>query len=150
MRPRRRDQRGAALVEFALVLPVLALFLFGVVDLGRAYRLKTQLANAAREGAAYAQYFPAHVDSGGPACADPENVVFVARNESSPAGAFSVTVTRASDGTAVTGCDRTVLDPGAGVVVKTSAPFTVLTPFVSAIVGSTLTLRASVQMVVQG
>jgi hypothetical protein len=36
------------------------------------------------------------------------------------------------------------------VVVSTSAPFAVLTPLVSAVVGSTLTLRASVQMVVQG
>jgi Flp pilus assembly protein TadG len=129
---------------------VLVLFIFGVVDLGRAYRLKAQLANAAREGAAFAQYYPSHVDNGGPACADPENVVFVTRNETSPANAFTVTVTKASDGTTLTGCDLTTLAPGAGVVVRASTPFTVLTPLVSAIVGSPLTLRASVQMVVQG
>ena len=50
--PRRnRDERGAALVEFALVLPVLVLFLFGIVEFGRAYSARIQLTSAVREGA---------------------------------------------------------------------------------------------------
>lgn len=126
------------------------MFVFGVVDLGRAYRLKTQLANAAREGAAFAQYEPGHVDNSGVTCADPDNVVFVARNETVPANSFNVGVTKASDGSAVTGCDLMKLAPGSTVVVSASAPFAVLTPLVSAVVGRTLTLRAQVSMVVQG
>lgn len=131
-------------------MPFLVMVVFGVVDLGRAYRLKTQLANAAREGAAFAQYEPARVDNSSLTCADPDNVVFVARNETVPANSFSIAVTKASDGSAVTGCDQTALAPGSTVVVSASAPFGVLTPVVSAIVGRTLTLRAQVSMVVQG
>jgi Flp pilus assembly protein TadG len=43
--------RGAAAVEFAIVLPLLLLIVFGVVDFGRAYNAKVTLAQAAREGA---------------------------------------------------------------------------------------------------
>lgn len=44
----RRD-RGAAAVEFALVLPVLLLLVLGIVELGRAYHVQAMLAGAARE-----------------------------------------------------------------------------------------------------
>ncbi len=149
-RAARRGQRGAAIVELALALPLLALLVMGVVDLGRAYRLKTRLANAAREGAAYAQYFPSQVDNTGTACADPANVVFIARNEAGGPEPYAVAVARASDGVPITGCNRTTVAPGTPVRVSTSAPFTVLTPLVADLVGETLTLRASVQIVVQG
>lgn len=41
---------GAAAVEFALVLPVLLLILFGIIDFGRAYNMQLALTQAAREG----------------------------------------------------------------------------------------------------
>ena len=44
-------QTGAAAVEFAILLPVLMLVVGGVVDFGRAFFTKIELANAAREGA---------------------------------------------------------------------------------------------------
>lgn len=47
----RRSERGANLVEAALVVPILILILAGVVDLGRAFYNYISLANAAREGA---------------------------------------------------------------------------------------------------
>lgn len=43
--------RGQALLEFALVLPLLILFVLGVFDLGYAVFLKNMLSNASREGA---------------------------------------------------------------------------------------------------
>jgi Flp pilus assembly protein TadG len=46
----RRD-RGAAAVEFALVLPVLLLVMCGIVDFGRAYNAQVTLTQSAREGA---------------------------------------------------------------------------------------------------
>ena len=147
---RRGGERGAVLAEFALVLPMLAMLVLGVVDLGRAYRLKTELANAAREGVMYAQYSPSRVDASAPACYDPENVAFVARNEGGPAASIGVLVSRASDKTAIVGCERVAVAPGTKIVVTTTAPFTVLTPLVSAVVGSQLTLRSSVEAVVQG
>jgi Flp pilus assembly protein TadG len=44
-------QRSQALIEFALVSPVLLLLLFGVIDLGRAIFYFDTLNHAAREGA---------------------------------------------------------------------------------------------------
>ena len=46
-----RDERGAVVVEFALVLPLLVLFVFGIVEFGRAYNAKIELTSAVREGA---------------------------------------------------------------------------------------------------
>lgn len=46
-----RDSRGAAVVEFAIIFPVLAMLVFGVIDFGRAFFLRTNLVAAAREGA---------------------------------------------------------------------------------------------------
>lgn len=48
---RRRDERGAAVVEFALILPILVLFVFGIIEFGRAYSARIQLTAAVREGA---------------------------------------------------------------------------------------------------
>jgi Flp pilus assembly protein TadG len=42
---------GAQLLEFALVLPFLLVFLVGIIDFAGAYNLKQKEANAAREGA---------------------------------------------------------------------------------------------------
>ena len=49
----RRGMRGQELVEFALVIPVLALFVFGVLDVGRVFHVLIAISNAAREGARY-------------------------------------------------------------------------------------------------
>ena len=48
---RRGRRRGAALLEFALVLPVLVLVLLGIIDFGLLNRETLVVSNAAREGA---------------------------------------------------------------------------------------------------
>ena len=53
MRSRRAlpaQDSGAAAVEFALVLPLLLLLVFGLIDFGRAYSMQISLTQAAREG----------------------------------------------------------------------------------------------------
>ena len=47
---RARD-RGAAAVEFAIMLPLLLLLLFGIIDFGRALNAQVTITQAAREGA---------------------------------------------------------------------------------------------------
>ncbi len=51
LRPHCRKSRGQALVEFALVTPLLTMLLFGIFDLGRAIYAYSTIANAARVGA---------------------------------------------------------------------------------------------------
>jgi Flp pilus assembly protein TadG len=49
---------GVALVEFALVMPVLILLLVGILDTGRAINAYVTISNASREGARYAAFNP--------------------------------------------------------------------------------------------
>jgi Flp pilus assembly protein TadG len=44
-------EQGQALAEFALVLPLVLLFIAGVVEMGRAWNIKQVVTDAAREGA---------------------------------------------------------------------------------------------------
>ncbi|TFD19264.1 TadE/TadG family type IV pilus assembly protein [Cryobacterium sp. TMS1-13-1] len=46
-------ERGAVAVEFALLLPVLVLLVFGIFEFGRVYNAQISITNAAREGARY-------------------------------------------------------------------------------------------------
>lgn len=47
----QRKAKGQSLVEFALVLPILLLVIFGLFDLGYAVFIKNMISNATREGA---------------------------------------------------------------------------------------------------
>lgn len=47
----KRDQTGQALVEMALVLPVLLLLLMGIIEFGRIFNASLVVTQAAREGA---------------------------------------------------------------------------------------------------
>lgn len=56
--PRKRRDRGASLVEFALILPVLVMLLLGMITGGIALNDKQQMTHATREGARYAAVVP--------------------------------------------------------------------------------------------
>jgi Flp pilus assembly protein TadG len=105
--------RGAAAVEFALLLPLLLLLLFGIIDAGRAINTQITLTQAAREGARLASL-------GQP------NSTVVSGTRAAAFGLSPVTVT-------VTGCP-----PGAGpttsATVSVSYGFTFVTP-IGAIAG---------------
>lgn len=51
LRSRLRQERGAELIEMALVLPLLMLILLGMIDFGFMFREMNVVTNAAREGA---------------------------------------------------------------------------------------------------
>jgi Flp pilus assembly protein TadG len=53
-RDRARSEDGVALVEFALLLPVLALLLFGMLDFGKAFNYWIDETHLANEGARWA------------------------------------------------------------------------------------------------
>lgn len=50
----RRRRRGSTLVEAALIMPIVLLFLIGALDVGRAVWSYNVIAEAAREGGRYA------------------------------------------------------------------------------------------------
>jgi Flp pilus assembly protein TadG len=55
-----RGQKGQALAEFALILPVVFLLIAGIIEFGRGWNIKQAVTDAAREGARYTV-----VDDGG-------------------------------------------------------------------------------------
>lgn len=74
--PSRRiwsDDRAAQLLEFAVTLPLLVVFVVGIFDFSGAFTLKQKLTNAAREGARAAAAEPAN-DVGNPSTAVPASV----------------------------------------------------------------------------
>jgi Flp pilus assembly protein TadG len=48
-----KNQKGGSLVEFAIVLPLLLIILFGIIELGLLLYNQAVLTNATREGARY-------------------------------------------------------------------------------------------------
>jgi Flp pilus assembly protein TadG len=48
-----RDERGQALAEFAIVLPLILFFIAAILEFGRAWNIKQAVTDAAREGARY-------------------------------------------------------------------------------------------------
>ena len=48
---KRKSQRGASVVEFAILLPILLMLFFGIVDFGLLIYDKQVITNASREGA---------------------------------------------------------------------------------------------------
>lgn len=144
----RRDQRGVALVEFALLLPLVALLVMGTVDMGRAYSLQNRLKNASREGAAYAQVEPTRVQgciNGGDATIT-KRVTDEDADLSSVAG-FSVQVLDAA-GNPITGCAASVAS-GSKVRVRVSAAFDVLTPFVGIVTGDPVLMKGTTEVIAQ-
>jgi Flp pilus assembly protein TadG len=49
----QKNDRGATILEMALVLPILFAVIFGILEFGRAYNIFQTVTNAAREGARY-------------------------------------------------------------------------------------------------
>ncbi len=74
VRPER--ERGQNAVEFALLLPLLMLVVFGVLDLGRVFFAAITIANAARAGARYAAQHPS----------DPNGAIAIAQAEAQGQG----------------------------------------------------------------
>ena len=116
MRRARRDE-GQALVEFALVLPVLLMLILGLFDVARAVWQENTLAYAAREGTRFAIVHGSASESPVDQ-ADHAALVDVVREAAVGVGNVSVTVTY-PDSVSGTPCN----DRGCRVAVDATAPF---------------------------
>lgn len=137
-------ERGASLVEMALVLPLLLLVLFGVVEFGRFLSTQHGVSTAAREAARYAVPATQYTDCGGIKNAA---VGLSGLGDVSPG---DVTVTFEDPaGTVVADCDTadathpdpspSVIEDGDRVIVSVSRPFTGIVPLVDVAFPSTIT-----------
>lgn len=98
-RPRRHSQRGAVIVELALMLPLYAALLVVIIDLGLVLREYQILQNAAREGARYSVHPPNWIDPRNPgatAGAIQARVVEYLQQEGITVPAANVSVTQAA------------------------------------------------------
>jgi Flp pilus assembly protein TadG len=149
-------RRGQALVEFALVIPVFLLLLFGVVDFGRLIYMNSTVSQAAREGARLASVeamWVGRTDSncnavGGPVC--PANVtalradILAAANRMmAPFGAIanadlytSCDATTPPTPVTTTTCAASARQPGALVSVRVVLTYRPITPLISSFFSS--------------
>ncbi|MDA8439676.1 MAG: pilus assembly protein [Propionibacterium sp.] len=125
LRPR---SRGQALVEFAVILPVLMLILLGSIDFGRIMFSYIQINNAAREGVAYAMGQPNDV-AGITQRALQETDVQSQRGENPVT--VTVTCIDSATGTVVTCSSAPSTGLGSEVKVAVSEQFNFFTPLIS-------------------
>ncbi len=132
-------------MELALIAPVLAVLVFGVLDLSRAYRLQIQLEAAAGAGARFAEVFPNDVD-----CPGDDDILGRVLDEEPgldgrPGFSFAVFTDDGSGNLTapVTGCGGTAVGAGEPVLIEIEADFEILTPLVANIVGDQLTIRGT-------
>lgn len=149
---RRRRDAGASIVELAFIAPVMVLLVFGVLDLGRAYRMQIRLESAAREGAALAQLNPEKL-----VCAtEPDIESRLTAEEASladtPGFAWDVYGENSAGDMVLLDkvCGGDVVASGGRVRVDVSAPYEIVTPLVASAVGSTIHLEGSAEVRVQG
>ncbi len=162
---RCRSTRGQGLVEFALVIPVFVLALFGMIDVARYVYLSSTLSQAAREGARVGSVEASYRgssdstcgDTGGPVCPSDDSALVTdiqsgANRMMTPfANVDHVYVSCvASTGTPPTGswtgssCASNA--SGSLISVRVTEQFQPLTPFVSQLANITLSGAATMSI----
>jgi Flp pilus assembly protein TadG len=135
---RRRRERGAALVEFALLLPLLITLILGTIDFGYMVNRDTLINSAAKEGAREASLNP-----------DAAAVEAVVRSDLSSLEQASLTVTttcRKADDTACSTFDADA-EPGGVAIVNVQYDYAWVSFIPSAIgLGATASLTKTIEM----
>jgi PKD repeat protein len=139
------ESKGQALVELALIMPILLFLLLIVIDFGRLFASYVEIANASREGAAYAAGNPTDLPGISVRAAAETN-----SQSQAGQGALVVTATCASSGGQPIDCASAAGGSGVGssVTVTTSERFTFLTPLISGFFSGGVALSSSTTAVV--
>lgn len=114
-------EKGQALVEMALILPVLLLLLFGIIEFGRIFSAGLMVTHGAREGARL----------GAVGAADSQILSRVHNSVVLDTSRLSVIVTPEED-------DR---KRGGEIQVQVRYPVQIYAPFISVFTGSTVTVE---------
>jgi hypothetical protein len=154
-------QRGVALVELALIIVPLVTIVFSAIDYGRMARFQNRLRNAAREGAAVAQYNPGWVGpSNGTGCSatSGRNIIDRASNQDPVLATFQnfdVRIwkdgsnTQFPEGVCTTSYPTGVA-PGDRIKVQVEASISTMAPLTRALWGSTVLLKGVAYVNVAG
>lgn len=132
---RRSCERGQGLTEFALVLPIFLLLIFGIVDAGRLVFTYNTIANAARGGARVAIVNQATAgtdtcDTTSPTAGPVGCAISLAASLGLTPGDVTVSYRDATDSTS---CPTVAI--GCVAVVTVQGQFKALTPIIGAIIG---------------
>lgn len=124
------EKKGQALIEFAFVIPLLLLLLFGIVEFGRIFGAELVVTYSAREGA-----------RAGAVGSTDEAILAQVRNSAANLDPSRLVI---------------VIDPigterirGQQLSVQVRYPMTVAVPFISAITGETVTVDSTCIMRVE-
>lgn len=124
-----KSERGQALVETALVLPVLLLLIMGMVELGRLGNAYLVVTHAARHGVRFGA-------TGG----NNSGIVEKAKNASVPLDSSKLTVSIAPESGRSSGDD---------ISVTVSYPVELFTPFVSGFLTNPVVVKSTITMRVE-
>jgi Flp pilus assembly protein TadG len=136
---RRRDgeRRGQAMAEFALVLPIFLLILFGIVDGGRMVFANNHLSEAAREGSRWGSVQGRSTTVAGRQAIEDETI---ARINGVPSP--EVTVSCERNEAAIANCRS-----GDILIVRVESDFQLVTPLLSNLLGQpTLAAQSKVMV----
>jgi Flp pilus assembly protein TadG len=121
-------------VEFALIVPLLALLVLGILDFGRVFYSYEALVNAAREGA---RYCALHAEDAEPGRSDGTRARITGELDG-----------RVTPDLSLTRCplDSLPLVPGDAVTVRVSTSIVPVTPLIGGLVGNPIVVSASATM----
>jgi PKD repeat protein len=131
---KRHRSRGQSVVEFALMLPVFLLLIFGGIDFGRVFLGWINLNNTARIAANYAASNAVQLNNGDP-------VAVAAYNKLVTDDATATNCTPPAPLPAPTYTPDTAL--GSSATVQVSCSFKIFTPIISSILGNNVTVSSS-------
>jgi len=133
IRARKKGERGQALVEFTMLVPIFLVLLFAIIDFGMGFYSWISVTNGAREGARLGAVLATQTDI--------EDRVYQTVNLPDEATKMTVTVTNAQG------------QPGESVVVQVDYDYDLITPlagivsFMSGnVIGPTLTFSSTAEM----
>ena len=142
----RTESRGVALLEFALIAPLLVVLLFGIIDFSRYYLSASSLNAATREAARFGSIVGP--DSDDPNYANCDGILSEGQRFEDDFVATTVTIEYFDDLallTPVADCDdgdathpnpsAFAFESGDRVTVSASLPFRFITPFIEGLVG---------------
>jgi Flp pilus assembly protein TadG len=121
--PRSAARRGAAIIEFAVVTPILLTFILGIIEIGRLVMVAQVDTNAAREAARYAAQGKADTATVDAYTRDYLTAAGIAGAAAGSNSAVTVAVEYQNGGTWAATSDPSTLAAGTPIRVTVSANF---------------------------